>query len=502
MLDPEESTELPSAIPSDSEVRQVLDAFPSLVILVDAEHRIVLANKAVADAAGASAIDLEGQRCTRVLHGIDGVFPGCPLEEAVGTGLAVEREVRVDGTDEWISSAVYPTNYVTESGGKVYLHVARDISGRKKAETGLQSALKVQQILTELLSIAMEVPDLKDFLQAALERVLQIPWLTVEKKGAVFLVEPGGRRLRMVASVDLAPLLLDRCSTIDFGICMCGKAAEEGRLQYSGSLDERHDVFFDGMSEHGHYCVPIMSMGEVLGVLNFYLVPEHPPNPDEIAFLTSVSDLVAGVIHRRDAERGLREALVQMQQNLDATVQVISGAMAVRDPYTAGHMERVTSLAVAIASDMGLREDQIEAVKMAASLHDIGKVQVPAEILAKPGQLSAAEFAIIQGHSETGHDLLKGLPFSFPIATIVCEHHEKLDGTGYPNGLKGDEISLEGRIIAVADVVEAVASDRPYRPALGLEKALEIIEKGRGRQFDEAAVDSCLDLIRTQGFEF
>ena len=173
-----------------------------------------------------------------------------------------------------------------------------------------------------------------------------------------------------------------------------------------------------------------------------------------------------------------------------------------RDPYTAGHQRRVGELAAAIAQELGLSDDKIHGLRLAASIHDLGKIKVPAEILAKPGKLTNIELMLIKAHAQAGYDILKDIAFPWPIATIVWQHHERLDGSGYPLGLKDDQILFESRIMAVADVVEAMASHRPYRPSLGMEATLAEIERGRGSAYDPAVVDACLKVIREGRFAF
>ena len=173
-----------------------------------------------------------------------------------------------------------------------------------------------------------------------------------------------------------------------------------------------------------------------------------------------------------------------------------------KDPYTAGHQQRVSQLAIAIAKELNLPPDKIEGIRIASLIHDIGKISIPTEILSKSTTLSDIEFSLIKYHSQIGYDILKSIDFAFPIAKIVLQHHEKLDGSGYPNNLKGDEILLKAKIICVADVVEAMSSHRPYRPALGIDAALEEISKNRGILYDPEVVDVCLKLFKKEGFKF
>jgi putative nucleotidyltransferase with HDIG domain len=186
---------------------------------------------------------------------------------------------------------------------------------------------------------------------------------------------------------------------------------------------------------------------------------------------------------------------------LHQAVAALAHAMEIRDPYTSGHQKRVSALARLIAQEMDLPRNRVEVVRLGATLHDIGKIGAPAEILAKPTRLSPAEMALIREHASLGSEILEHVDFDAPVATIVRQHHERLDGTGYPDGLRGDRILLEARIIAVADTVEAMASHRPYRPALGIDHALHEIRAQRGIKYDAAAVDACLALDKADKLE-
>jgi putative nucleotidyltransferase with HDIG domain len=187
---------------------------------------------------------------------------------------------------------------------------------------------------------------------------------------------------------------------------------------------------------------------------------------------------------------------------LDGTVQALLSAVEARDPYTAMHQRRVALLAAAVAQEFGLPREMVESVGRAGLVHDIGTLSVPAEILGKPGRLSSSELEVVRGHAQAGHDILAKIEFDRPIARIALEHHERLDGSGYPRGRRGDSLLLESRVLAVADVVEAMASHRPYRPALGIDAALEEIQGHRGTWFETGAVDACLRLFRSGRVRF
>jgi len=201
------------------------------------------------------------------------------------------------------------------------------------------------------------------------------------------------------------------------------------------------------------------------------------------------------ISERKTAIEALKKSRDELHTSLEETVKSLALAAEKRDPYTAGHQMRVDTLACAIATEMGLPEKQIEGLHFAALLHDIGKISLPSEYLAKPARLSAQERAIIKCHTEVGYEILKNIPFPWPVAEIVYQHHEHLDGSGYPRGITDKEILLEAKILTVADVVEAMSSHRPYRPSLGLETALDEIRSGRGVFYHAESVDACLRLI-------
>jgi HD-GYP domain-containing protein (c-di-GMP phosphodiesterase class II) len=204
---------------------------------------------------------------------------------------------------------------------------------------------------------------------------------------------------------------------------------------------------------------------------------------------------------RTQAEEQLRDTLESLRKSMSAAIQVMVATVEARDPYTAGHQIRSADLARAIATEMGLPREKIEGLRMAGSIHDIGKISIPAEILSKPTKLSEIEFSLIKAHAQRGYEMLKDVESSWPLAEIVYQHHERMDGSGYPRHLKGDDICIEARILCVADVVEAMASHRPYRPGLGIDAALAEIEKNRGICYDDAVANACLRLFREKGFK-
>jgi HD-GYP domain-containing protein (c-di-GMP phosphodiesterase class II) len=223
---------------------------------------------------------------------------------------------------------------------------------------------------------------------------------------------------------------------------------------------------------------------------------------ERTAELTKLNEqLKLEIVERKLAEERLQQSYNKLQQNLDETVNAMSLTVEERDPYTAGHQRRTADLAMTLAAEMGLSAHVVKGIQMAGLIHDIGKISVPAEILSKPGGLNKAEIQLIRRHPQVAYDILKKIDFPWPVDLIVLQHHERIDGSGYPQGLTGGETIVEARILSVADVVETIASHRPYRPALGIEKALEEISTNCGTLYDPHVVEACLRLFREGSYQ-
>jgi len=261
-------------------------------------------------------------------------------------------------------------------------------------------------------------------------------------------------------------------------------------IELTKKIKENYDsdvIVMTGFAEDFDYEKVIES-----GASDFF---QKPINPKELMLrLKRVLKERILLAERNRADKELKKNIQKLQNAQEQTVAALASTTEIRDPYTSGHQNNVTKIACSIAEHMGLSAELIKGLRIAGLLHDIGKISVPAEILSKPGKITNDERNIIKNHCQVGYDILKGIEFQWPVAEIVLQHHERIDGSGYPLGIQGEEILLEARILAVADVIEAMSSHRPYRAALGLDEALEEIRNKRGILFDPVVVDACLDL--------
>jgi PAS domain S-box-containing protein/putative nucleotidyltransferase with HDIG domain len=238
----------------------------------------------------------------------------------------------------------------------------------------------------------------------------------------------------------------------------------------------------------------IKKSGEIIWVLERVTSTEYRGSQATVGSFMDITE-------RKLAEEELKNGLKQLRKAMEGSVQAMALMVESRDPYTAGHQKRVAQLSCAIAQEMGLPEDQIDGIRMAASTHDIGKIRIPADILSKPGKLEEIESMIVKAHPQVGYEVLKEIDFPYPVAEAVLQHHERIDGSGYPAGLTGDQIIIEAKILGVADVVEAMASHRPYRPAIGIKEAIQEISQNRGILYDAEVVDACVRLFQVNGFK-
>ncbi len=292
-----------------------------------------------------------------------------------------------------------------------------------------------------------------------------------------------------------------------YGQGPAGRAIRECKTQLVRDVieDENFLPWREKAREYGYRSIvslPIESGGNTMGVLLVYSDVESAFKREKVEVFQRLAKNIAQGISllrlKREREASQRTHYEILLKTIDAFVLAIEK----RDPYTAGHQKRVTDLAVAIGKKAGLNREQIEGLRLGALIHDIGKIYVPGEILNRPGKLTKPEFDLIKLHSEIGREIISGIDFPWDIEKMIAQHHERMDGSGYPRGLKGKDIIMEARIIAISDVVEAISSHRPYRPALGIAAAMEEIKVGRGEKYDPRIVDLCVELFEREEFHW
>ncbi|MBF0607322.1 MAG: PAS domain S-box protein [Magnetococcales bacterium] len=618
------------------DMQTIFDNIPLGVAYLDKDFRFLKINAFLEKMLGTNSADLEGKTCydtvgefaiSTTKSGPEKICSFCKKDECFTnkTQTVIERPMG----DMILRVTTIPE---VDANGNIYrfLEIIEDITMPKYTEDKMVRTYQIQSVVGAILQISLEPVSLREQLERILDLIFSIPSLSLKSKGAIFIATPGADELTIKASHGFNPAQVEACSTVPFGTCLCGLAAQRREIVYAPSIDERHTIEVDAFIPHGHYCVPIMNKGHILGVINLYIAPGHVRDTAEEEFLSIVANTIAGVIVRKMVEENLidqeeilrsvvqstKDAIVtidgsgnvlfwnrgaentfgykesemkgqslsiiiperfrethqhginrviasgnstrigqifdlvalrrdgsefpielsltrgkmhgmdfftgtirdityrkhtekELQRNIDklrktigGIIQTISMTVEVRDPYTAGHQRRVANIARAIAGEMNLPEETIDGIRMAGVIHDIGKIYVPSDILSKPGKLNDLEFGLIKLHSQIGYDILKTIDFPWPVATMILQHHERMDGSGYPAGLRGDEILLEARIICVADVVEAISCHRPYRAALGIDTALAEISTHRGSRYDANVVDACLRLFREGGFSF
>jgi PAS domain S-box-containing protein/putative nucleotidyltransferase with HDIG domain len=371
---------------------------------------------------------------------------------------------------------------------QLILSVARDITERKQAEekiTELNALLKAIKEINEALLRVKSEPDL---FQQTCDLLMQVPNIRFTWIG---LVQPESFEIKPAAWAGYeAGYLADIRVTWDdspHGGGAIGIAIKTGQPVVMEDIvdDPRALPWREAALKRGYsnmMALPLVHGDLIIGALNVYSEKQNVFREDEIEFLQQVAGDIAVGVRSLRYEQEMVQSLIKLQIMMIQTIEAIASMAELRDPYTAGHQQRVTRLALALAQEVGLAPDRAEGLRVASLIHDIGKIVVPAEILSRPGKISDMEMNLIKAHSQAGYDILGKIAFPWPVAQILLQHHERLDGSGYPQGLKAPDILQEAKILAVADVIEAMSSHRPYRPTLGIEAALEEISQTYFRQ--------------------
>jgi len=424
---------------------------PDAYYINDLRGRFVDGNKAAEKTIGYKKSELIGKSFLKL-----GVLPARYLPRAVGT-LIKNRKGISTGPEEFVLfrkdkkmvDVEISTHPVKINGDRFVLGIARDISKRKQLEQALKNSEKEKSIILNSSPMHVLYQDMHH----------NIIWAN---KAACDSIKK-----------DLKELKGKKCYQVWERSSVLCKGCPVDRVWKTGKMEKG-----ERRAKDGRYWfingTPIKNdNGEIIGIIETAL----------------------DITEQKQAQEKLKKTI-------NAIIETISKIMDTRDPYTAGHQTRVTKLAVRIAQEMSLSPDKIESVKIASLIHDIGKIGIPSEILTKPTKLDAIEFSFIKKHPEIGFTILKDIDFPYPIAQIVLQHHERNDGSGYPQGLKRENILLEAKIINIADVVEAMSSHRPYREALGIDVALDEIVRNKGILYEPRIVDVCVKLFKEKGFKF
>jgi PAS domain S-box-containing protein len=441
---------------SETRFRTLFEAIPDTVLVHDDEGTILHINEIGAQQLEWSAKDLVGRNLREIV---------APENRAL-----IADHIRETHKVGWCR---FETTYVSQSGWQIMVEVnerpikfgeekdilcvTRDITERKKAEKAL---------IRE-----------KNFSDAVIN----------SSPGLLFVIGDKGNTIQWNRNVEIvtgySAKEISKMNILDF-------VAKEDKKTAAEAVQE--------VLTKDQASLEINLLSKPGKKIPFYITGRSTKIENAICLICTGMDIT----ERKQAEEEVKRGHEQLHETLISTVNALASTVEMKDQYTAGHQPRATQLARAIAKEMDLSEEQIEGIRMAASIHDIGKIMVPAEILNKPGPLTEIQYEMIKMHPRAGYDVLKGIKFPWPVAQIVLQHHERMDGSGYPQGVSGEDILLEARILAVADVVEAMASHRPYRPAFDMKVALAEISKNRGVLYDPTVVDACVKLFAEKAFVF
>jgi PAS domain S-box-containing protein len=501
-----------SLMESEERFRNMAESAQDGIAIVDADGAVTYWNAAAERMFGYRQADIIGTAVRQVIMPSDPDHEGKAWHDFLagsqgGMGGTTFEAVgkRNDGREFPIELSI---SSAPIKGRWHVVGIIRDISERKRAEEALRRSNRFLRTLSRCNETLVHASEEAELLQNMCRIVVEVGEFALAWVG---FREPDGS-IRPVAKHGACQGGGSFVGEVAVG---AGDATHRPavRALQTGEIQVVQDISTSDGPEWGKQALacgyraaislPLRLAGSVVGVLNIYASEAGGFGAEEVSLLSELAgDLGFGIATIRvRAER--EDDARKLERALEDTIQAIATTIEARDPYTAGHQRRVAQLAAAIAREMGLAEDRITGVLRGAEIHDIGKIYIPSEILSRPGKLSNTEFSLIKIHPQVGYDIIKEIDFPWPVADMILQHHERLDGSGYPNGLSGgDQIILEAKILAVADVVDAMVSHRPYRAALGVEAALAEIARNRGLLYDEAVVDVCLRLFQEKSFAF
>ena len=455
---------------SEEKHRTILENIKDGYYEVDIKGNFTFFNNSMCRILGYSEEEMMGMNNRQIAdkENAKKVFQAC--NKVYNTGESTKefdwQIIRKDGTKRYIEQSV---SLKKDSSGKRtgFRGIIRDITERKKVEESLKKSEEQYRLLAD--------------------NITEHVWLMDLNTIKTIYVSPSVEKMYGYTSDEIIKLSLKKFLTVESLQKMLDSFSTEMPKALANPLPyvHKYSLELEACHKDGH----LLWIENTLSII-------RDENGKPAFMLGETRDIT----ERKRAEEKLQQSLENLRKSFGVTIQVLVTAVEMRDPYTAGHQVRSADIARAIAIEMGLDQEKIEGIRLAGSIHDIGKLSIPAEILSKPSKLTNIEFSLIKGHSQSGYEMLKNVESPWPLADIVYQHHERMDGSGYPRNLKGDEIILEARIMAVADVVEAMASHRPYRSALGIEIALEEIEKNKGILYDNDVADACLRLFRKKGY--
>ena len=473
------------------------DSIEDPISIHDVDSNITRCNKALAAKLKVKPEDIIGLACNKVFRGSNEPLAACAILRCIETLKPTKEEAECLGG--YFLLTCFPR---FDKSGELngIIHIARDITEQKQMEKALMRRMNIASLGAEI-GVALTSID-------TLQHMLNNCALSFFKNYNVAFVRiwtlnDKENMLELQASAGMYTHIDGTHSRVPVGSLKIGKIAEQCEPHITNNVMNDSWVSDKDWARRESMVafvgLPLIVDNQLLGVLAMF--SREQLTEGTVESLMYIAKEIALGIKRKIGEKIIEQHVDKLRTALDGTIVALSLTVEQRDPYTAGHQRRVSQLACAIADEMGLSHEQIEGVKMAGIVHDIGKMHIPAEILSRPGKLTADEFNIVRSHAQVGYDILKGIEFPWPVADIVHQHHEKMDGSGYPMGLSNGDILMEARILCVADVVEAMASHRPYRPSLGMDTALEEISKKKRSHFDERVVLACLKIIK-EGFVF